>query len=156
MAKQSGSQPAAGFRAEPYAWNCVQSNRKILCEIEVYCTRARARGHLSAREVLLFTRNRLYFIRSVHMASITEFKVLNYVLIAGSTVSSTSAGLAASLSSGGKNNRSTENGRVAPPLPYAPPWVVFWHLSPLSAGCEPAHNGERCQKTDVGDCNQLF
>ena len=38
VAKQSGSQPAAGFRAEPYAWNCVQSNRKILCEIEVYCT----------------------------------------------------------------------------------------------------------------------
>ena len=109
-----------------------------------------------AREVLLFTRNRLYFIRSVHMASITEFKVSNYVLIAGSTVSSTSAGLAASLSSGGENNRSTENGRVAPPLPYAPPWVVFVHLSPLSAGCEPAHNGERCTKTDVGNCNQLF
>ena len=33
---------------------------------------------------------------------------------------------------------------------------INFPLSPFSAGCEPAHNGERCRKTDVGDCNQLF
>ena len=52
MAKQSGSQPAAGFRAEPYAWNCVQSNRKILCEIEIYCTRAHAISNQESLESL--------------------------------------------------------------------------------------------------------
>ena len=52
MAKQSGSQPAAGFRAEPYAGNCVQSNRKILCEIEIYCTRAHAISNQESLESL--------------------------------------------------------------------------------------------------------
>ena len=41
VAKPSGSQPAAGFCAKPYAWNCVQSNRKILYEIEDRSTAVR-------------------------------------------------------------------------------------------------------------------
>ena len=52
----------------------------------------------------------------------------------------------------GKNSRSTENGRVAPPLPYVTLRTHFCPLSPLCAGSRAAHNGESPQKTDVGDC----
>merc|ERR1712185_839152 len=52
----------------------------------------------------------------------------------------------------GKNSRSTENGRVAPPLPYVPLRTPFGPLSPLCAGSRAAHNGESGPNKKVFDC----
>ena len=52
----------------------------------------------------------------------------------------------------GKNSRSTENGRVAPPLPYVPLPMLAGHCTTLCRRhCRP-HSGARCPANNVENC----